>query len=130
MSLLMPKDLEPLRPGVINVETVRTALWMGGGDIGHVANMFGMKRAHVNRFIRMSEYLHSEWVEIHEQLLDRAESVMRDAIHSKDPKRADPMTRFALNSENGRKRGYGKQEPAKATTNIIIVWADGQVISE
>lgn len=137
--LLLPRDLEPLpdyewdeRPEYIPLRTeeVRAALWLSGGNIGATAKSVGVKRARVNRFIRMSEYLHGEWIEIMEQILDRAEWVVRDALENptREPGRDDAMAKFVLRTQ-GKQRGWGNSKSATPKSESVrLVWADGQAI--
>jgi hypothetical protein len=113
--LVPPNDLEPLcdygwaeRPPDVRltVSEVRTALWLSNGVIGSAARLLSVSRNRLNSFVRTSTLLHSEWVEVREQLLDQAEHVVREAVNDPDLKRALPMSQFVL-TKLGARRGWG-----------------------
>src|SRR5271166_1806479 len=80
----------------LDLREVRTALWAAGGNIRRAADILRVDGTRLRRFIGMSEYLHGEWCEIREQILDAAERNVWEALHSDDPKRRDSMTIFVL----------------------------------
>lgn len=80
-------------------------------------------------FVRNSPYLSAEVEEAKEQVVDKAESIVVDALDSNDPTRQDQMARYVLNSSHGRKRGWGQgssnvQIDARGS-KFTISWADG-----
>ena len=95
----------------LDLGEVRTALWAASGNIGRAAKILRVDRTRLRRFISMSEYLHGEWCEITEQMLDTAERNVSEALRSGDPKRMDSMAIFVLNSELSGKSGIRKAEP-------------------
>jgi hypothetical protein len=68
-------------------------------------------------------------LEQREQLCDRAEEIVYEALHDLDDKtRRDVMARFVLSSEMARGRGFSpramKTTLVNAATNVIVGWAD------
>jgi hypothetical protein len=68
-------------------------------------------------------------IEEREQLCDRAEEVLYEAINDfSDAHRRDVMARFVLSSEMARGRGFSprakKTTLVNAATNVIVGWAD------
>lgn len=134
--LVPPNDLEPLwnygwaeRPrGMrLTISEVRTALWLTNGIIGSAARLLCVSRNRLNSFVRTSTLLHSEWVEIREQVLDQAEQVVHEAVYDPDLKRALPMSQFVLSGQ-GAERGWGTCQHSRGSRtppngNLVITWA-------
>jgi hypothetical protein len=116
----------------LDLGEVRTALWAAGGNIGRAAEILMVDGTRLRRFIGMSEYLHGEWCEIREQMLDAAERNVWEALDSGDPKRMDSMAIFVLNSELGASRGFRKPNRRTRPPNrrLQLVWSDGQGVDE
>lgn len=137
-----PQDLQPIptqpwdeRPDSLplNVEEVRTALWLESGSIPKAAIRLKVLASRLRRFINSSPRLLAEQNEAREQLADKAEENVKDALwDDKDAARRDSMSKYVLSSL-GRGRGYG-QGPGKQINinseggNILIQWADGTAI--
>jgi hypothetical protein len=67
-------------------------------------------------------------LEQREQLCDRAEEIVYEALHDLDDKtRRDVMARFVLSSDMARDRGLGPRAPranvVNTAQNIIVGWA-------
>jgi hypothetical protein len=139
----LPGDLIPLptrpwdiRPAEIPLDTeeCRTALWMTRGNVTEAAAILKITSMRLRQFIDKSEYLKREQSEAKEQLLDKAEFNVYEALNDiADPGRKDSMTRFVL-TNLGTSRGYGN---GKAGVNVnptgkgrmVIMWDDGTGIS-
>lgn len=141
----IPQDLVPLptmpwsvRPDEIplTVDEVRTALWVESGNVSKAAARLKADPIRVRRFIKNSPRLSAEMAEAREQLLDRAEDVMREALDdADDASRRDSMARFVA-KELGQERGFGKAGTgAKVTINdkdgrtIQVTWGDGSSVA-
>lgn len=123
-----PSDL-PLR-----VEECRTALWIEQGNVAKAAARLKVTAHRLRRFIQNSPRLLAEQNEAREQLADRAEEVVKEALFDPvDAGRRDGMAKYVLSSI-GRTRGFG-QGPGKQVNinsqggNILIQWADGSQVS-
>jgi hypothetical protein len=109
------------------VEEVRTALWLERGNVTNSALRLKVTSARLRRFIDSSPRLQAEQREAREQLLDRAEEIVHEALNDPaDPGRRDGMTKFLLNSAMAKQRGYGSgpstQVNVKNTGPMIIGW--------
>ena len=138
-----PSDLQPIptqpwdeRPDSLplQVEEVRTALWLESGSIAKAAIRLKVTANRLRRFIQNSPRLLAEQNEAREQLADRAEEVVKEALFDPvDASRRDSMAKYVLSSI-GRLRGYGTG-PGKQINinseggNILIQWADGSSIT-
>lgn len=131
---MQPNDLMPLptmpypeRPDSLplDVEECRTALWMHNGNVTEAAKTLKVSSSRLRSFIKSSAYLSAEAAEAREQLVDKAEDVVREALN--DPDRADAMARFVLSSL-GKTRGYNQNSATGAKSinigNMTIVWGD------
>jgi hypothetical protein len=129
----LPNDLSPLptvpweeRPDHVPLdqEEVRTALWLNDGNVSTAANQLKVTSRRLRAFIGSSPYLLGEAQEAREQLVDRAEDIVREALES-EPTRADPMARYVLSSL-GRTRGFGTQSNPSLKVDssgpILIQW--------
>jgi hypothetical protein len=138
-----PKDLIPLptspwdeRPDSVplTVEEVRTALWLESGSVPKAAIRLKVAPSRLRRFISNSPRLLAEQNEAREQLVDKAEENIKDALWDPiDSARRDSMSKYVASSL-GRNRGYGTG-PGKQINinseggNILIQWADGTPLS-
>lgn len=138
-----PQDLQPIptqpwneRPDSLplQVEEVRTALWLESGSIPKAAIRLKVTSNRLRRYINSSPRLLAEQNEAREQLADRAEEVVKEALFDEiDASRRDSMARYVLSSI-GRTRGFG-QGPGKQINinseggNILIQWADGSTLT-
>lgn len=137
----VPHDLVPLptapyseRPVELplDVEECRTALWMTRGNISEAAKLIKVTALRLRQFVNKSPYLSAEIQEAKDQLVDKAEDVVYDALTDEDDKaRRDVMARFVLGSQ-GKARGWGHAS-AGGSVNIrntaggviVVQWADG-----
>jgi hypothetical protein len=138
-----PRDLQPIptqpwseRPDSLplQIEEVRTALWLESGSIPKAAIRLKVTSHRLRRFISNSPRLLAEQNEAREQLADKAEENVKEALFDdKDAARRDSMSKYVLSSL-GRLRGYGTG-PGKQINinseggNILIQWADGTSVS-
>ena len=138
----LPTDLQPIptqpwaeRPDSLPlaVEEVRTALWLEEGSIPRAAIRLKVTSHRLRRFIQNSPRLLAEQNEAREQLADRAEEVVKEALFDPvDTGRRDSMAKYVLSSI-GRSRGFGTG-PGKQINinseggNILITWADGSPV--
>jgi hypothetical protein len=134
-----PIDLQPLptapydeRPVSLplEVEECRTALWRTQGNITEAAKLLKTTSLRLRNFVNKSPYLLAEMQEAKEQLVDKAESNVWDALNDEgDVGRRDTMSRFVLGSQ-GKARGWGSGAPSKVNIlnnngTMIVQWADG-----
>jgi hypothetical protein len=141
----LPQDLVPLptmpwsvRPDELplNVDEVRTAIWLESGNVTKAAKRLKSDPLRVRRFIKQSPRLSAELKEAEEQLLDRAQEVVREALDdTDDASRRDTMAKFVL-KELGQERGFGKPtNGGKVTINnkdgglIQVSWGDGSSVA-
>jgi hypothetical protein len=138
-----PKDLIPLptspwdeRPDSVplTVEEARTALWLESGSIPKAAIRLKVAAHRLRRFISNSPRLLAEQNEAREQLADKAEENIKEALWDEiDTARRDSASKYVLSSL-GRLRGYGTG-PGKQINinseggNILIQWADGSALT-
>lgn len=96
----------PERPDELplDIEETRTAIWRCAGNISKAAELLKVSSLRLRRFIKSSSYLTGEVEEAAERLVDKAETVVAEALD--DPDRADAMARFVLQSK-GKSRGWG-----------------------
>jgi len=111
------------------MDEVRTAIWMNAGNVTAAAEQLKVTSLRLRNFIKHSPYLLREQGEAREQVLDKAESVVLEALNDEDASRKDTMARYVL-SNVGKGRGYGAGNSAKVNINsqggnIIVSWADG-----
>ena len=139
-----PSDLQPLptrpwdeRPDSLplDVEECRTALWLEQGSVSKAASRLKITAHRLRNFINSSPRLLAEQMEAREQLADRAEEVVKEALFDPvDAARRDGMAKYVLSSI-GRARGFGTG-PGKqininsAGGNVIIQWADGTPMAD
>lgn len=139
----MPGDLLPIptqpwdeRPDSLPLvhEEVRTALWLEQGNVAKAAARLKVAPYRLRNFINSSPRLLAEQTEAREQLADRAEEVVKEALFDPlDTARRDGMAKYVLSSI-GRNRGFGTG-PGKQINinsqggNILIQWADGSPLT-
>lgn len=142
---MQPNDLMPLptapyqeRPIelALDVEECRTALWRCGGNVTEAAKLLKVTSLRLRSFVNKSAYLSAEMQEAKDQIVDKAEAVVVDALDdTEDKSRRDTMARFVLGSQ-GRSRGWGSGTSAAVKVNnskggtIIVQWGDGQAFGE
>jgi hypothetical protein len=138
-----PTDLQPIptqpwdeRPDSLplQVEEVRTALWLESGSIPKAAIRLKVASHRLRRFVSNSPRLIAEQNEAREQLVDKAEENIKEALWDPiDSGRRDSMSKYVASSL-GRLRGYGTG-PGKQINinseggNILIQWADGSPLT-
>lgn len=135
----LPTDLVPIptspwdeRPDELPLDTdeCRTALWLARGNITQAAETLKVTSGRLRRFVKNSAFLSAEMAEAAEQVVDKAEAVVLDALEDMtDPGRRDSMARFVL-TQKGADRGFGSKAGGGKTTvsvgNIHITWEGGQ----
>lgn len=130
----MPWDVRPDNLA-LTVEEVRTALWCNEGNITRAAAMLKVDSNRLRRYIANSPRLSAEKEEARNQMVDRAEEVIIEALHdNEDVTRRDSMAKFvAVNL--GKDRGYGSKGLGGVTINnakggtIQVSWGDGSTIT-
>ena len=128
----MPYDTRPIELP-LTVEECRTALWRCKGNVTEAALLLKTSALRLRKFIEKSPFLQEEQKEAQEQLLDKSEAQILDALDDKEDKgRADAAARFVL-TNLGARRGYG-QKASKVNVNIgagagkvEFVWGNGEV---
>lgn len=137
----LPNDLVVLptmpyqeRPADIplEVEEVRTAIWLKNGNISEAAELLKVPSSRLRKFVNNNAYLSSEQNEARERLKDRAEEVIRQGLN--DPEEMYTMARYVM-SGIGKDRGYGANagKGLSVTNNggtVIIQWADGTAVGD
>lgn len=137
----IPLDLQPLptmpynqRPQELPlvVEECRTAIWYARGNVTQAASILKVPSGRLRNFVAKSDYLSREVNEATEQLIDRAETIVAEALDDDDDKsRQDQMAKFILGSQKARKRGWGAgSAPAVSVKNsgsgtLVVAWGDG-----
>lgn len=139
----IPDDLVPIgtapwdeRPTELplDVEEVRTALWMNRGNIHKAAELLKISSQRLRRFVNNNEYLKSEQEEAREVLKDLAEENVYDALTDEQDKgRKDSMSRFVLQTI-GKDRGFGTGASGinvntKGKGRLVVTWDDGSQIT-
>jgi hypothetical protein len=135
----LPEDLAPLptqpwdvRPAELplDVEECRTAIWRNSGNITRAASLLKIHPARLRAFVKQHDRLRREVEEAAEQLIDKAEDVVAEALD--DPDRADQMARFVLQTR-GKSRGWGNSQPGNVniqnTGPIQISWQTGDTFT-
>lgn len=136
MDPRLPNDLVPLpttpyeeRPASLplDVEECRTALWLNRGNIPDAAAKLKVSPSRLRNFVQNSPRLLAEQREAREQLADRAEQIVHEALHDEvDASRRDAMAKYVLNSAIGKARGFGAAGVGVKISNtgpMIITWA-------
>jgi GTPase involved in cell partitioning and DNA repair len=116
----------------LDVEECRTAIWYCRGNITQAAAILKVPSARLRNFVNKSQYLSREVEEATEQLIDRAEVIVSEALDDEEDKsRQDQMAKFVLSSTKARKRGWGAgSTPSLSVKNtgsgtMVVGWADG-----
>jgi hypothetical protein len=138
----LPDDLMPLptapydeRPVSmpLDIEECRTALWLERGNITEAARRIKVSSHRLRRFVEKSPRLMEEQREAQQQLVDKAEDVVYDALSDEDPSRRDTMARFVL-TNLGKERGYGTGsgnitiKPGSGKGAVMVTWGDNSPI--
>lgn len=119
----------------LDIEECRTALWIAKGNVTKAAEVLKISSNRLRQFINNSPRLTNELRETREQILDKAEEVIVEALEQDDDvQRKDSMARFAL-TNLGANRGYGNGKGGVSinlpkTGKIEISWADGTSIND
>jgi len=114
----------------LDVEEVRTAIWMASGNISEAAKVLKVTSIRLRNFVKKSPYLSAEMQEAADRLVDIAEANVAEALGDPlDPSRRDTMSRFVL-TNIGKHRGWGTGSPNVTVKNsaggtIVVQWADG-----
>lgn len=117
----------------LDVEEVRTALWMESGNVTKAAATLRTTSLRLRNFIRRSPRLTEELNECQQQLVDIGIDNVYDAlVDSEDKGRRDTMSRFVLQTL-GKERGFGtssaKIDLRLPKGKVSISWSDGTSIS-
>ena len=137
----VPEDLVPIptqpwdeRPNSLplNVEECRTALWLARGNISIAAEQLKVAVSRLRNFVNNSARLKAEQNEAREQLADRAEAIVDEALHDQtDSGRRDSMAKYVLNSAFAKDRKYGNSATPGLTVQskgpVLVQWASGPV---
>jgi hypothetical protein len=118
----------------LDAEEVRTALWLNKGNISLAANQLKVSSSRLRNFVHAKPRLLAEQREAREQLADRAEQIVDEALNDPaDAGRRDGMAKFILNSEMARGRGLSARPSPTVNVsankaNMVISWLEpGQV---
>lgn len=128
----MPYDVRPVELP-LDIEECRTAVWRCKGNISRAAVLLKVPSVRLRSFVKRSPYLEREVKEALEQLADRAEEIVDEALNDEEDKsRRDQMARFVLGSQVARARGWGngQAQPGMKINNanggvIVVQWEDG-----
>lgn len=130
----MPWDVRP-DDLPLTIEEVRTALWVNAGNVTKAALLLKVDSARLRRYIASSPRLSAEKEEARNQIVDKAEDVLLEALNdNEDVVRRDSMAKFAL-TNLGKDRGYGSKGASNLTINnnsngtIQVSWGDGSSIT-
>jgi hypothetical protein len=120
----------------LDVEEVRTSIWMAAGNISEAAKLLKVTSIRLRAFVKKSPYLTAEMQEAQDRLVDIAESNVYNALtDAEDPSRRDTMSRFVL-TNIGKHRGWGTAGSGGVTVKnsaggtIVVQWADGTAIGQ
>lgn len=118
-----PDDLIPLptspfdeRPNSLplDVEECRTALWLERGNITKAAARIKTSPARFRTFVSNSARLRAEQNEARQQMADRAEEVLHEALHDEsDSGRRDSAAKWVLD-RIGKDRGFSTSGAANS----------------
>jgi len=141
----LPQDLVPLptmpydvRPESmpLTIDEARTALWKAKGNITEAAKYLKVDSGRLRRFVKQSVRLSMEADEARQQILDKAETIIVEALEdTEDRQRQDNMAKFAL-LNLGMTRGYGAKTGKtlnvnnSGSGNVIVTWGDGSTFDE
>lgn len=130
----MPWNERPLELP-LDIEECRTAIWRAKGNITKAAEILKITSGRLRRFVQSSPRLTMELNESREQLADRAEEIVAEALEDvDDPQRQDQMARYVLSSQ-GKARGWGNGNGGGVKINnnggtIHVSWGDGSAITQ
>lgn len=141
----LPNDLVPLptmpyseRPLSLplDIEECRTAIWRAAGNITKAAEILKVPSRRLRKFVKDSPYLSGEIEEAAEQLVDKAEDIIADALEDTEDKgRQDAAARLVLQSARAKARGWGNGTGAgngskvSVAGDLIIQWGNGENIN-
>lgn len=128
----MPYDMRPIELP-LTVDECRTALWRAKGNITEAALVLKTTSLRLRKFIEKSPFLTEEQREAQEQLLDKSEAQIANALDDKEDKvRSDAAAKFIL-TNLGARRGYGQKGagisvnvPKNSSGKILFTWGDGE----
>lgn len=128
-----PYDVRPDSMPLI-IEECRTAIWRAKGNITEAAKILKVSSSRLRSFVSKSPYLTREANESREQLADKAEQIVAEALDDEDASRRDQMARFVLNSGFARQRGWGSGGGTKVNIQnnggkVVVGWEDGTTFS-
>ena len=122
----------------LSVEEVCAALVHSEGDIPEAANRLKVGTLILRKFIDRSSRARAVIREMIELLNDEAQRTLKQALRDPDARRQDWATRYVLNSQNAKARGYSPVANADDAANArglnltltlpIPEWADGTKI--
>lgn len=130
----MPFDARPTELP-LDVEECRTALWLNRGNITQAAVLLKVDSGRLRRFVANSPRLTRESDEAREQLQDKAEDVIFEALEdTEDKNRRDSAAKFVLSNLGG-KRGFGQKNVGVNLNmpkggRMSITWDDGTTFGE
>jgi hypothetical protein len=115
VPVVLPADLQPLGTRLadqpedqpLDREECRTALWLAAGNVTRAAVLLRTSSARLGSFVRRDAYLGEERGKAAELAVDRAESVILEALDDDDIIRRDDAARFVL-THAGRQRGWSR----------------------
>ena len=119
------------------VEEVCAALFECEGDIPAAATRLKVGTLILRKFIERSTRARAVIREMIELLNDEAQRTLRGALRDEDSRRADWATRYILNSQNAKARGYSPvasaEDAASNRVNLTLTlplpeWQDGTKI--
>lgn len=120
----------------LDIEECRTAIWRASGNITKAAELLKVPSRRLRKFIKDSEYLTGEVDEAAEQIVDKAEEVIVDALNDTEDKgRQDAAARVVLQSARAKARGWGNGAGSTAGAKVavagdlIIQWGNGENIN-
>lgn len=131
-----PSNLIPLptmpydeRPDSLPLDTeeCRTALFECSGNVTAAANLLKVAPSRLRAFVKASAYLTREANEFREQIVDKAEMVIMEALDNEDQKFT--MARFVASSL-GKTRGYNQNSATgkEKMEPFVVEWGDGETI--
>jgi hypothetical protein len=118
----------------LTVEEVCAALVQSEGDIPSAAERLKVGSLILRKYIDRSSRARAVIREMIELLNDEAQRTLRQAIRDPDARRVDWATRYILNSQNAKARGYSPVANADDTRGTVTLtlplpeWADGTKI--
>lgn len=118
------------------IEECRTAIWKAKGNITEAASILKVTSLRLRKYVAQSPYLTAELEESKDQLLDRAEAQIADALDDNDDKiRADNAAKFVL-TNLGARRGYGTKGSGITlgvngkSGSFTVSWGDGSSFAD